>query len=73
MKEEANSLFSCGCVLAVLIFNALLGSWSVNYLLLVFAGKVIPFIGALVIGLIAGEFTIPIAVIVYILKLFGVM
>jgi hypothetical protein len=45
----------------------------VNYLLVEFLGKTIPTIGALLIGLIAGEVTIPSAIVVRILKTFGVM
>jgi hypothetical protein len=72
MKEKGSgaSLVSCGCLL---IFNLLLGGISVNYLLDVFLGKTIPFIGAALIGLVAGEFTVPVAFVVWILKSFGVM
>jgi hypothetical protein len=63
----------CGCYIAVLIFNLLFGGWSVNYLLDFFAGKMIPFFWAVVIGLFTGQFSIPVAAAIWILKLCGVL
>jgi hypothetical protein len=51
----------------------LAGGWSVNYLLNFFASKVIPFGWAMVIGLFAGEISIPVAVVVAILHMFHVI
>jgi hypothetical protein len=51
----------------------ILGALSVNWLLAFFAVKTIPLWAAAVIGLIGGEITIPVAVIVYLLHMFGVM
>jgi hypothetical protein len=64
---------SCGCTILIVIVNLIVGTWSVNYLLLEFLGKTIPTIAALLIGLVAGEVTIPSAIVVWILKTFGVM
>jgi hypothetical protein len=50
-----------------------LGALSVNWLLAFFAAKTIPLWAAAIIGLIGGEVTIPVSVIVYLLHAFGVM
>jgi len=63
----------CGCVILMLLFNLLFGGWSINYLLAFFIGKTIPFIGAVLIGIIAGEVSIPIAVVIWLLVAFGVL
>ncbi len=60
----------CGVVSAIL-FNLIAGGISVNYILAWF-GKDIPMLMDVLIGLIVGEFSIPIALVGYILKLFGV-
>lgn len=72
MKQESagTTLVNCGCLL---IFNLLIGGWSVNYLLDAFLGKTIPFIGAALIGLVAGEVSVPVAIVVWLLRLFNVM
>ena len=63
----------CGCLLFLTIFNLLVGGWSVNYLLEFFANKVIPFGWAMVIGLFAGEASIPAAIVVWILHMFHII
>lgn len=68
-----DSSATCGCWILVLVFNVLIGGWSVNYLLDFFLQKTIPFIGAALIGLVAGEVSVPVAIIVAILRFFGVM
>lgn len=70
MEKENGA--SCGCAIAILIFNLILGGWSVDYLLSVFA-HTIPFGWEMVIGIFTGQFTVPIAIIVAILKHFGVL
>jgi hypothetical protein len=64
---------NCGCGIALLVFNLVLGGWSVNYLLDVIFEKTIPFFWAMVIGLFSGQFTVPIAIIVKILEAFNVI
>jgi hypothetical protein len=71
--DDSESIIKCGCFLVIALFNFLVGAWSVNYLLLVFLGKTIPFLGAALIGLFAGEISIPTAIVVWLLKVFGVM
>lgn len=71
--EFLGGTFPCGCAGVILLLNVLFGGWSVNYLLAEFAGKTIPFLGAVLIGLFTGEVTIPVAIVVWLLKSFGVL
>ena len=73
METRTNSTFNCGCALAMLIFNVWIGGWSVNYLLSFFLDKTIPFLGSALIGLFVGELSVPVAVVVAILRHFGVL
>jgi len=72
MSKE-NGIANLGCCLGVLILNLILGSWSINVILLQFLGKTIPWIGAALIGLVAGEISVPVAIVITILKWFGVL
>lgn len=65
--------FQCGCMIAVIVFNLLVGGWSVSYLIEAFLGKTIPFWGAVLIGLFAAEVSFPVACVVWLLKFFHVM
>ena len=60
-----------GCLVIVLLFNLGVGGWSVNYLLAAFMSKTIPFWGAALIGLFVGEFSVPVAIVVALLRFFG--
>ena len=71
-NDGRDGLATCGCWLAVMIFNLFAGGWSVNYLLSVFAHK-IPFFWAMIIGLVVGEISVPLAIVIGILKSFGVI
>jgi hypothetical protein len=64
---------NCGCWILVMLINISVGAWSVNLLFDTFLNKTIPLIGAIVIGLVAGEITIPIAIVVWVLKIFHVL
>jgi len=61
----------CSCIfyLIVFLFYWVIAIWSVNYLLMLFFQKTLPIIAAMVIAVFTGEFTVPIAVVVYILRL----
>ena len=72
-NDDGSVFFSCGCMGLAMAVNLVAGGWSVNYLLLVFAGKIIPTLWAMAIGLFVGEFSIPAAVVVYLLKYLGVL
>jgi hypothetical protein len=67
------TIINCGCGLILFVTNVLLGAWSVNYLLGFFLERTIPFLGAALIGLVAGQFTLPVAIVVALLRWFGVM
>jgi len=73
--KEDDSSGACSCLIwfAVVVFNILVGGWSVNYLLEFFANKMIPFFWAAVIGLFAGEVSVPVAAVVAILHWFHVV
>ena len=61
----------CGCMLAVVALNAVVGTWSVNFLLGTFLQKTLPTFWAFIVGMFVGEFTIPVAVIVKIVSMFA--
>jgi len=73
MSDDSAVTCQCGCYLFLFLLNLLMGGWSVNYLLMFFAGKVIPFFWATVIGLFAGEISIPVAIVIWILRFCGVL
>lgn len=62
-----------GCLTAIVLMlvNITIGAWSIIEILSWF-GKSIPTIACAVIGLFTGEFSIPIAIIGWILRYFGV-
>ena len=72
MRRE-EGIANLSCCLLVFVLNLLVGGWSVNYLLEFFLNRTIPFIGAALIGLVAGEITFPVAIVIAILKFFGVL
>ncbi len=64
-----------GCFITMLmlfLFNFVIGSLSVLEILNWF-GKTLPFIWAGIIGLFVAEFTIPVAIIGHILRMFNVI
>ena len=73
INDNKSRRTNCGCILAIVIFNVLIGGWSVSYLLAFFFSKTIPFLGAALLGLIVGEVSIPIAVVVWLLRSFGII
>lgn len=62
-----------GCFTAIVIFliNLSIGAWSIIEVLSWF-GKSIPLWGSIIIGLFAGEISIPVAIAGWILRLFGI-
>jgi hypothetical protein len=67
------SSVTCGCYILVMVINLFVGGWSVNYLLQFFLEKTVSPIAAALIGLIVGEVSIPVAIVVAILKSLGVL
>lgn len=61
----------CGCVIFVLLLNLIVGTWS-SIEILSWFHKSIPLIGNIVIGIFAGEVTIPVAIVGWVLRLFGI-
>lgn len=60
-------------MLLIVIFNLLVGGWSVNYLLDFFLQKTISTFGAVIIGLFIAEISVPVAVVIALLRHFGVL
>lgn len=61
----------CFAGIVILLINISIGAWSVSEILSWF-GKSIPLIASIIIGLFAGEISIPIAIIGWILKICGI-
>lgn len=60
----------CGCV--IVIINLLLGGVTFNYCLESFFNFTINFWGAMACGIFIGEFTVPLAIVCWILRACGV-
>lgn len=69
--DNENGVITCGCALAIVVFNLTLGYLSVQYLLTTFVGNAAPWGAALLGGLFLGEFTVPVAVAVWLIQLAG--
>lgn len=61
----------CLAIIVILVINASAGAWSIIEILSWF-GKSIPLLVSITIGLFAGEISIPVAIVGWILKLFGI-
>jgi hypothetical protein len=70
---EEDPVISCGYALLILAFNLWIGGWSVNYLPAFFLDKTIPALGAALIGLIVAQISVPVAIVVALLRAFGVL
>lgn len=66
-----NENAGCFTVIVILLINLSIGAWSISEILSWF-GKSIPLIVSVIIGLFAGEISIPIAIIGWVLKICGV-
>lgn len=71
VNDGAPAGCTCGCWCGLLIFNLLLGGVTLNYTLMSIIGKSIPFGYAVVAGLFIGQFTVPAAVVCWVLRLAG--
>ena len=58
-------------MIIISLINISIGAWSISEILSWF-GKSIPLIGSAIIGLFAGEISIPVAIIGWILKICGI-
>ena len=70
-KKEMQNNPPTGCFV-VMILNLLLGGWSFDYCLWAIFGKDIPFWGDMICGFFAGEVTIPLAIVCFILRCCGI-
>lgn len=61
----------CSIVIVIILMNLAIGGWSVVEILSWF-GKSIPTLANVTIGLFVGQFSIPVAIVGYLLRLFGV-
>lgn len=72
VRIRFNSSGGCGLILMIilllLIFNIFIGGWSIG-VILGWIGIKIPFWISGAVGIVAGEFTVPIAIVGSILKL----
>lgn len=66
-----NENAGCFTVIVILLINLSIGAWSISEILSWF-GKWIPLIASVIIGLFAGEISIPIAIIGWVLRICGV-
>lgn len=69
---SAKSEVDFGCAVLILLFNLTVGTWSVIYLLEIL-GKHIGIGWAILIAAFVSEVTIPVAIVVWLLKLAGVL
>lgn len=61
-----------GCAVAVCLFNLFIGTWTFSYDLWILFGKQAPIFVDALCGLILGEFTVPLAVVLWLLNIAGV-
>lgn len=64
---------SLGCFLLVLLINITIGSLLFNYILDTLVGKTLPWFWAALCGLVAGEITIPVGIVFWILRATGII
>lgn len=71
VKVENNEPNGCTSCVVLFLLNITFGTMAISTILSWF-GINIPFLGDLLLGFVAGEIAIPIAIVGFILKLFGV-
>jgi len=71
-EEKIKLTANCTCCSIWLLINAVFGAISFDYVLWFIWGKNIPFFADIVCGLFVGQFTIPLAIVFWILKLCGI-
>ena len=62
----------CGCIAVFFVFNLLFGGFLFDYCLYSILGKNIHWLGDMLCGLVLGEVCLPLAIVCFILRLFGV-
>lgn len=71
-KDDNGSGLACGCYIVLILFNAIVGGYAVDFILNFF-GKQIPFWGSMLIGLFTAELSVPAGIIIRLLQYFGVL
>lgn len=66
-----SSGIGCLPIILIVLFNVLVGAWSVGEILSWF-GRSVPFIADMFIGPFVAEFSVPVAIVGHILRAFGV-
>jgi hypothetical protein len=72
MRYKSDKTLGCGCFLLIIAFNLTVGALAFQYSLSTVFGKNIPWYGDVIAGLFLGEFTIPCAIVCWIITLCGV-
>ena len=62
-----------GCASIVLALNAVLGRWSINYILTSFDYQPVGGVMSFVAGIFLGQFTIPLAILVWVARASGIL
>jgi hypothetical protein len=73
MRGNEEGIAGCTCAVMLVVFNALVGGWSVDYLLTFFLSKDIPFLADALIGLFVAQLSVPAAIIIAVLRHFGAL
>ena len=69
MTNSNAILYGCGCFLFIIVINTLIGGFCFDYSLWCIFNKNVPWYADAIAGTVLGEFTIPIAVTCWIIKL----
>lgn len=73
MYSKRERVGGCLFMLALVALQGAIGGVAVNYLIAVFFSRNIPFWADVLIGLVTAEITAPLALVVWILRMFGVV
>lgn len=72
MSENNVATAGCGCFLITVIINLLIGGFCFDYTVWFIINKDFPWYVDAICGLIGGELFVPLAIICFILNMFGV-
>ena len=70
--SKLTAKFGCGCITFVLIFNLLVGGWSINYISNNMFNKNLPLWGDVLTGVFVAEISVPVACVAWTLKTCGI-
>lgn len=72
MKNKQEEDIGCGCLIIFILFNIAIGGISVDYCLWYLFEKNVPWFADVIGGIFLGEFTVPLMVLCWLLKLCGI-